>query len=124
MKKLILLVAAAVGVGVVLKSRSEQVKDGAAKVTRDPRVQSALATASEKAAPVAQTVTQTVKEKAAPVVESVSHSVSEHLHSAPDTDALGDVPPAAVDEVADADPVSAPEFTGFETPEPPKGSEG
>jgi len=116
MKKLILLAAAAVGAAVVLKSKSEQVKEGAAKITRDPRVQSALATASEKAAPVAQTV----KEKAGPVVDSVS----ERLHHTPDTGSLADVPPKAVDEVAGTDPVSAPEFTGFEAPEPPKTTEG
>lgn len=113
MKKLLLLAAAAVGVGVVLKSRSEQVKAGAARVTRDPRVQSALATASEKAAPVAKTV----MEKTGPVVGDVADKIH---RGSPETHSLQDVPPAAVDEVNDADPVSAPEFTGFETPEPPK----
>ncbi|MFI5623868.1 hypothetical protein ACIA03_10400 [Nocardioides sp. NPDC051685] len=62
MKKLILLAIAAVGVGVLVKNKSEQLKAGANKVTHDPRVQSALATASEKAAPL--------KEKAAPYAEA------------------------------------------------------
>ncbi|HEY9395185.1 MAG TPA: hypothetical protein VIP58_13635 [Nocardioides sp.] len=62
MKKLILLAIAAVGVGVLVKNKSEQLKAGANKVTHDPRVQSALATASEKAAPI--------KEKAAPYAEA------------------------------------------------------
>jgi len=61
-KKLILLAIAAAGVGVLVKNKSEQLKAGANKVTHDPRVQSALATASEKAAPI--------KEKAAPYAEA------------------------------------------------------
>lgn len=79
MKKLLLLVASAVGIAVVAKSRSDQLKAGAAKVTNDPRVQSALATASEKAAPVASTVKEkagpyvaTMTEKAGPVVSQVT----------------------------------------------------
>ncbi|MGH3354113.1 MAG: hypothetical protein ACRDPS_25855 [Nocardioides sp.] len=62
MKKLILLALAAAGIGVLVKNKSEQLKAGATKVTNDPRVQSALATASEKAAPL--------KDKAAPYAEA------------------------------------------------------
>ena len=62
MKKLILLALAAAGIGVLVKNKSEQLRAGATKVSNDPRVQSALATASEKAAPL--------KEKAAPYAEA------------------------------------------------------
>lgn len=62
MKKLILFALAAAGIGVLVKNKSEQLKAGANKVSNDPRVQSALATASEKAAPL--------KEKAAPYAEA------------------------------------------------------
>ena len=48
MKKLILLVAAAAGVAYAVKFKPEQVKALGARITRDPRVQSALATASER----------------------------------------------------------------------------
>lgn len=131
MKKLLLLAAAAVGVAVVAKSRSDQLKATAAKVTSDPRVQSALATATEKAGPVASSV----KEKAGPVVSQVGERVSaatdaassfahdklHHNGTSPETpvDAspveVPDVPAAAQQVVEETDPVSAPEFTGFET---------
>lgn len=155
MKKLLLLVAAAVGIAVVAKSRSEQLKAGAAKVTSDPRVQSALATASEKAGPVTSTVRQkagpyvaTVTEKAGPVVsqvtekagpvvsqvtERVSHATGaastfahDRLHhdgvptgeSPAETSPIEvpEVPPAGEHLADAADPGTAPEFTGFESP--------
>lgn len=50
MKKLMLLVAAAAGVAYAVKFKPEQVKAVAARITRDPRVQSALATASGRTA--------------------------------------------------------------------------
>jgi hypothetical protein len=94
-KKLILLAALAAGVAYVVKFNSDQVKSAATKVTHDPRVQSALATASDKAGQL--------------------HRSSEEPLQTPD------VPREAV-EVAEADPVSAPEFTGgeFTASEPPK----
>jgi hypothetical protein len=67
-KKLILFAIAAAGVGVLVKNKSEQLKAGANKVSHDPRVQSALATASEKAAPI--------KEKAAPYAEAAMAKAS------------------------------------------------
>ncbi|MEU6138589.1 hypothetical protein [Nocardioides sp. NPDC047086] len=90
MKKLILLAIAAVGVGVLVKNKSEQLKAGANKVTHDPRVQSALATASEKAAPIKEKAAPyaeaakakagpyaaTVKEKASPYAEQAKEKVS------------------------------------------------
>ena len=90
MKKLILLAIAAVGVGVLVKNKSEQLKAGANKVTHDPRVQSALATASEKAAPIKEKAAPyaeaakakagpyaaTVKEKAGPYAEQAKEKVS------------------------------------------------
>lgn len=137
MKKLILIALAAVGVGAVVKNKSEQLKAGAARVTRDPRVQSALATASEKAAPVAGTLkektapyAETVREKAGPVAETVKEKVStattaatERLHKSDDSLTPPDVPDEA-EEVAETDPVSAPEFTGGDPltdPLPPEG---
>jgi len=125
LKKLILLALAAVGIGVLVKNKSEQLKEGAAKVTSDPRVQSALATASEKAAPYAETikektapVAETVKEKAGPVAETVKEKVSsataaaaDKLHKDGDSLTPPDVP-AQAETVAETDPVSAPEFTG------------
>ncbi|MGZ4453856.1 MAG: hypothetical protein ACXVWW_09565 [Nocardioides sp.] len=48
MKKLIVLAAAAAGVAYAVKFKPEQVKALGARITRDPRVQSALATASER----------------------------------------------------------------------------
>ncbi|SDK95725.1 hypothetical protein SAMN05428985_107191 [Nocardioides sp. YR527] len=90
MKKLILLAIAAAGVGVLVKNKSEQLKAGANKVTHDPRVQSALATASEKAAPIKEKAAPyaeaakakagpyaaTVKEKAGPYAEQAKEKVS------------------------------------------------
>ena len=93
MKKLIVLAALAVGVAYVVKFKSDRVKAAAAKVTGDPRVQSALATASQKAGPVAA-------------------SVTDRLHRSDDL-TPPPVPDAAVD-VAEHDPVSAPEFTDTE----------
>ena len=89
-KKLILLAIAAAGVGVLVKNKSEQLKAGANKVTSDPRVQSALATASEKAAPIKEKAAPyaeaakakagpyaaTVKEKAGPYAEQAKEKVS------------------------------------------------
>jgi hypothetical protein len=89
-KKLILLAIAAAGVGVLVKNKSEQLKAGANKVTHDPRVQSALATASEKAAPIKEKAAPyaeaakakagpyaaTVKEKAGPYAEQAKEKVS------------------------------------------------
>ena len=108
MKKLLLLAAVAAGIGYLVKFKSEQVKTAAAKVTRDPRVQSALATASEKAGPYAA---------------SVGSVVAERLHQAAPAEDL--TPPPVPEEAADVaatDPVSAPEFTGneFKASEPPK----
>lgn len=112
MKKLILLAAVAAGIGYLVKFKSEQVKTAAAKVTRDPRVQSALATASEKVS------------EAGPYAASVGSAVADRLHQAAPTGAGAaaeeDLAPPAVPEeaveVAAEDPVSAPEFTGFEPP--------
>lgn len=117
MKKLILLALVAAGIGVVVKSKSEQIKSGAAKVTSDPRVQSALATASERTAPLkekAAPYAEAVKEKAAPVAETVK----ERLHKGDDL--TPPAVPAEAEEVAVTDPVSAPEFSGDESvaPEP------
>jgi hypothetical protein len=73
-KKLILLALVAVGVGVLVKNKSDQLRAGAAKVTGDPRVQSALATASERTAPLkekAAPYAETVWDKAAPVADTV-----------------------------------------------------
>ncbi|WP_017936178.1 hypothetical protein [Nocardioides sp. Iso805N] len=106
MKKLILLAALAAGVAYVVKFKSDQVKSAAAKVTHDPRVQSALATASEKAGPVAATVSS--------AATSASSAVSEHLHKS-DELVTPEVPEEAV-EVAETDPVSAPEFKPSEPP--------
>jgi hypothetical protein len=108
-KKLLLLAAVAAGVGYLVKFKSEQVKTAAAKVTRDPRVQSALATASDKAGPYAATV---------------GSAVADRLHPAAPAEDLTPpaVPEEAADEVAATDPVSAPEFTAgeFRASEPPK----
>lgn len=89
MKRLILL-ALAVGAGVLVKNKSEQLRAGAAKVTSDPRMQSALATASERTAPLkdkAAPYAKTVIEKAAPVADTVkdkagaaTHVAQEKLH--------------------------------------------
>ena len=106
MKKLILLVAVAAGVAYVVKFKSDQVKAAATKVTHDPRVQSALATASEKAGPVASSVSASVSSAAT----AASSAVSDRIHKSDDLDAPA-VPEEAV-EVAEADPVSAPEFAG------------
>ena len=117
MKKLILLALVAVGVGVLVRWKSEQIKSGAARVTRDPRVQSALATAAPYA--------EAVKEKAAPVADTVKERVAdattvaqERLHKG-DNLTPPDVP-APAEEVAEQDPVSAPEFKGADSvaPEP------
>lgn len=107
MKKLLLLAAVAAGIGYLVKFKSEQVKTAAAKVTRDPRVQSALATASEKAGPYAATV---------------GSAVADRLHqAAPDQggDAEDLTPPAVPEEAAEVaatDPVSAPEFRASAPP--------
>ncbi len=50
MKKLIVLAAAAAGVAYAVKFKPEQVKALGARITRDPRVQSALATAAVRTA--------------------------------------------------------------------------
>jgi hypothetical protein len=110
-KKLLLLAAVAAGIGYLVKFKSEQVKTAAAKVTRDPRVQSALATASEKV------------EKAGPYAASVGSAVADRLHQAAPAEDL--TPPPVPEEAADVaatDPVSAPEFTAsdFTASEPPK----
>jgi dihydroxyacetone kinase len=97
-KKLILLVLVAVGVGVLVKNKSEQLKAGAAKVTSDPRVQSALATASERSAPL--------KEKVDAAQERIHHARHDGADLTPPA-----VPTEAA-EVASEDPVSAPEFSG------------
>jgi len=148
LKKLILLALAAAGIGVLVKNKSEQLKAGAAKVTGDPRVQSALATASEKAAPYAGTIKEkaapyadavkekagpvadAVKEKAAPVAGTVKEKVSaattaaqEKLHKSEETLTPPDVPTEA-EQVAETDPVSAPDFRGGDPltdPLPPEG---
>lgn len=134
MKKLILLALAAVGVGVLVKNKSEQLKAGAAKVTSDPRVQSALATASEKAAPLrekaapyAETVrskagpyADTVKEKAGPYAATVKDKVStaagaaagaagSRLHKTPDDTAADASADAAATPEAPAAPEAATE---------------
>ena len=121
MKKLILLAALAAGVAYVVKFKSDQVKSAATKVTHDPRVQSALATASEKAGPVASSVSTSV----ASATSAATSAVTDRLHKSEDLDAP-DVPEEAV-EVAETDPVSAPEFAGNDLPtgeftgfEPPK----
>lgn len=133
MKKLLLLAAVVAGAVAIAKSKSDQLKGAAAKVTGDPRVQSALATATEKAAPY---VSQ-VQEKAAPVVSQVGDKVSaattaasslaadklgrtsdEAGPSEPATDNLEAVPSEAVAEVAEQDPVSAPDFESDLAPEP------
>lgn len=123
MKKLLLLAAVAAGIGYLVKFKSEQVKTAAAKVTRDPRVQSALATASEKVS------------EAAPYAASVGSAVADRLHQATpaevsdveSAEAVDDdlTPPAVPEEAAEVaatDPVSAPEFTAneFKASEPPK----
>ncbi|MEP9381711.1 hypothetical protein [Nocardioides sp. KR10-350] len=79
MKKLILLALAAAGIGVLVKNKSEQLKSGAARVTSDPRVQSALATASEKTAPLkekAAPYAEAVKEKAGPYAETLKEKAA------------------------------------------------
>ena len=106
MKKLILLAALAAGVAYVVKFKSGQVKSAATKVTHDPRVQSALATASEKAGPVASSVSASVSSAAT----AASSAVTDRLHPSDTLDAP-EVPEEAV-EVAETDPVSAPEFAG------------
>lgn len=107
MKKLILLAAVAAGVAYVVKFKSEQVKSAATKVTRDPRVQSTLATAAEKAAdkvgPVASALKPEASEPGA-VDDSLDDFIGDEELDAPA------VPQEAV-EVAEADPVSAPEVT-------------
>ncbi|MFE6509811.1 hypothetical protein ACFVDI_13445 [Nocardioides sp. NPDC057767] len=85
MKKLILLAIAAAGVGVLVKNKSEQLKAGANKVTHDPRVQSALATASEKAAPLkekAAPYAEVVKEKAGPYAATVKEKAGPYAEQA------------------------------------------
>lgn len=90
MKKLLLLAAAAAGIGYVMKNRSEQVKAGAAKVASDPRVQSAAAAAQEKVAPVADAV----GEKAAPAAPAAA---GEKVHGDPLTDPIEQVEAEASD---------------------------
>jgi hypothetical protein len=116
-KKLIVLAALAAGVAYVVKFKSDQVKAAATKVTGDPRVQSALATASEKAGPVAASVSSAGASAASVVGEKLHKSESE-------SDDL--TPPAVPDEavqVAEHDPVSAPEFTDTETAASQSGGE-
>lgn len=118
MKKLLLLAAAAVGIAVVAKSKSDQLKASAAKVTSDPRVQSALATASEKAAPVVSQVGEKVS-AATGAASSFAHEKlhpegGQHVGDGAPLD-VPEVPPAAQEVVEETDPVSAPEFTGFES---------
>jgi hypothetical protein len=105
-KKLILLAALAAGVAYVVKFKSGQVKSAATKVTHDPRVQSALATASEKAGPVVESVSS--------ATTAAASAVADHLHTSDGLSTPG-VPDEAVD-LAEADPVSAPEFTATEPP--------
>ncbi|MFE4000845.1 hypothetical protein ACFX43_18885 [Nocardioides sp. YIM B13467] len=138
MKKLILLAIAAVGVGVLVKNKSEQLKAGANKVTHDPRVQSALATASEKAAPIKEKAAPyaeaakakagpyaaTVKEKAGPYAEQAKEKVSaaagvasEKLHR------NGSVPESTPESTPEApesttDSSSSSEYGGY-PPAPP-----
>lgn len=106
MKKLILLAAVAAGVAYVVKFKSDQVKSAATKVTHDPRVQSALATASEKAGPVAASVSS--------ATSAATSAVTDRLHPSGEH-ATPQVPAEAVD-IAESDPVSAPEFTATEPP--------
>jgi hypothetical protein len=107
-KKLLLLAAVAAGIGYLVKFKSEQVKTAAAKVTRDPRVQSALATASEKAGPYAASVSSAVADRLHPTEPAGGAGGAEDLTPPP-------VPEEAA-EVAASDPVSAPEFTASEPP--------
>lgn len=128
MKKLILLAIAAAGVGVLVKNKSEQLKAGANKVTSDPRVQSALATASEKAAPIKEKAAPyaeaakakagpyaaTVKEKAGPYAEQAKEKVSAAAGAASDKlHRNGSVP--------ESTPTSTPEAAA-EAPESTAGS--
>ncbi|TQL69928.1 hypothetical protein FB381_3851 [Nocardioides albertanoniae] len=85
MKKLILFALAAAGIGVLVKNKSEQLKAGANKVSNDPRFQSALATASEKAAPLkekAAPYASTVKEKAGPYAATVKEKAGPYADQA------------------------------------------
>lgn len=111
MKKLLLLAAAAAGIGYVLKNRSEQVRAGAAKVASDPRVQSAAAAAQEKVAPVAEVV----REKAAPAAAAVR----EKLAGDPLTDPIEEVEAHAA-EAPDLTPDSA-ETSHVVDPQKPDG---
>lgn len=141
MKKLILFAIAAAGVGVLVKNKSEQLKAGANKVSHDPRVQSALATASEKAAPLkekaapyaeaamakASPYAATVKEKAGPYAEQAREKVaaaadvaSEKLHHTESASESTDTPAAgtSVTEVPPApdsatDSSSTSEYGGY-----------
>ncbi|MFD7078045.1 hypothetical protein ACFV9G_27815 [Nocardioides sp. NPDC059952] len=140
MKKLILLAIAAAGVGVLVKNKSEQLKAGANKVTHDPRVQSALATASEKAAPIKEKAAPyaeaakakagpyaaTVKEKAGPYAEQAKEKVSaaagvasEKLHlngSTPESTPEAASEPAAPESTTGSS--SSSEYGGY-PPAPP-----
>lgn len=140
MKKLILLAIAAAGVGVLVKNKSEQLKAGANKVTSDPRVQSALATASEKAAPIKEKAAPyaeaakakagpyaaTVKEKAGPYAEQAKEKVSaaagvasDKLHrngSVPESTPTSTPEPAAPESTTGSS--SSSEYGGY-PPAPP-----
>lgn len=140
MKKLILLAIAAAGVGVLVKNKSEQLKAGANKVTSDPRVQSALATASEKAAPIKEKAAPyaeaakakagpyaaTVKEKAGPYAEQAKEKVSaaagvasDKLHrngSVPESTSTSTPEPAAPESTTGSS--SSSEYGGY-PPAPP-----
>jgi hypothetical protein len=141
-KKLILLAIAAAGVGVLVKNKSEQLKAGANKVTSDPRVQSALATASEKAAPIKEKAAPyaeaamakagpyaaTVKEKAGPYAEQAKEKVTAAAGVASDKlHRNGSVPDSAPEDVAASTPEPADSFVAEapaapEAPEPTKDS--
>ncbi|MEI7057849.1 hypothetical protein WBG06_18640 [Nocardioides sp. CCNWLW239] len=121
MKKLILLAIAAAGVGVLVKNKSEQLKAGANKVTHDPRVQSALATASEKAAPLkekAAPYAEAAKAKASPYADAVKEKAGPYAEQAKEkvTAAAG----AASDKLHlhDSDQKSAPATAPDSTTEP------
>lgn len=121
MKKLILLAIAAAGVGVLVKNKSEQLKAGANKVTSDPRVQSALATASEKAAPLkekAAPYAEVVKEKAGPYAATVKEKAGPYAEQAKEK--VSAAAGVASDKLHrnGSDPESTSETASAATPEP------
>lgn len=70
MKKLLLLAAVAAGIGVLVKTKSQQLKEGAARVADDPRVHAA----GEKIVPAAAAV----KEKAGAVGAKAAEKLHRH----------------------------------------------